>query len=469
MGGAGATGQTETCARTYRRRQPERTPLYAAVRENLVTLVAEADTVGRGLPRYVVRDFSRYLDCGQLANGFARVRCETCHDELQVAFSCKGRGVCPSCNAKRAHGTAAHLVERVLPHVPYRQWTLSFPFRLRLALARDAGLLSDALTLFLRAVFALQRRRARRRGVGEGQTGAVTFVQRFGSALQLTPHFHALLPDGVFTAQGAFVQLPPPTQEEVEGLLVRVRPRVLALLAARGVLEADVPDDALEGYRAHSLRGQLALMQLDVRAPTRQQPRCAFLEGFSLHANTHLHASDRMGLERLCRYGARGPLALERFERTPDGRIAYRMKRALAGGRTHLHFTGLELLRKLTALVPPPRSNLVRFHGVFAPGAKLRSALAPPLPLEAAAPGTPAVHVPRVEAARVGRTPRLDWAGLLRRTFALDVFLCTRCGGRRRVLAYLTNPTVVRAILAHVGEPTHVAPLAAAQGPPEWE
>jgi hypothetical protein len=151
--------------------------------------------------------------------------------------------------------------------------------------------------------------------------------------------------------------------------------------------------------------------------------------------------------------------------------IAYRMKRPLPGGRTHLHFTGLELLRKLTALVPPPRSNLVRFHGVFAPGARLRAALAP---VPASAPGAPgepavAVHVTPVPAASSARTPRLDWAGLLQRTFALDVFLCTRCGGRRRVLAYLTSPPVVRAILAHVGESTQVAPVAAAQGPPHGE
>jgi hypothetical protein len=79
------------------------------------------------LTRYVERDFARYLECGVLAHGFARVRCESCKDELLVAFSCKGRGVCPSCNAKRAHVTAVHLVEQVLPHVPYRQWTLSFP------------------------------------------------------------------------------------------------------------------------------------------------------------------------------------------------------------------------------------------------------------------------------------------------------------------------------------------------------
>ncbi|WPB79995.1 transposase zinc-binding domain-containing protein [Archangium violaceum] len=77
--------------------------------------------LGRGLPWYVERDFASYLECGVLAHGFARVRCESCKDELLAAFSCKGRGVCPSCNAKRAHVTAVHQVERVLPHVPYRQ------------------------------------------------------------------------------------------------------------------------------------------------------------------------------------------------------------------------------------------------------------------------------------------------------------------------------------------------------------
>ncbi|TNV61336.1 ATP-dependent helicase HrpA [Corallococcus exiguus] len=65
------------------------------------------------------------------------------------------------------------------------------------------------------------------------------------------------------------------------------------------------------------------------------------------------------------------------------------------------------------------------------------------------------------------RTPRLDWAGLLRRTFALDVFACSRCGGRRRALAYLTAPGGGRAILEHLALPSRPAKLALAQGPPQ--
>jgi hypothetical protein len=101
------------------------------------------------------------------------VRCESCKEELLVAFSCKGRGVCPCCNAKRAQVTAVHLVEGVLPHVPYRQWTLSFPHRVRWVLLKEVGLLSEVLTLFLRAVFCLQRLRARKQGVRGGQVGGV--------------------------------------------------------------------------------------------------------------------------------------------------------------------------------------------------------------------------------------------------------------------------------------------------------
>ncbi|MBN1207589.1 MAG: transposase zinc-binding domain-containing protein [Myxococcaceae bacterium] len=89
-----------------------------------------------------------------LAHGFARVRCESCKDEFLIALSCKGRGVYPSCNAKHAQVTAVHPVERVLPHVPYRQWTLSFPHRVRWVLLKEAGLFSDVLALFLQAVFA---------------------------------------------------------------------------------------------------------------------------------------------------------------------------------------------------------------------------------------------------------------------------------------------------------------------------
>ena len=125
-------------------------------------------------------------------------------------------------------------------------------------------------------------------------------------------------------------------------------------------------------------------------------------------------------------------MTLERLSRAEDGRIAYRMKRPLPDGTTHLLFTGLELLRREASLVPPPRANLTRFHGVFAPGARLRPFLVPQAGEEEASVAPQAVA--RQET-RKERTARVDWAGLLRRTFAVEVLACVRCGGRRRVLA----------------------------------
>jgi hypothetical protein len=165
----------------YERRTPERTVLHELVSRYAQTMLAELrDADGRGLPRHIDRELAEYLRCGTLAHGFARVRCSTCNDELLVAFSCKRRGICPSCTARRMADTAAHLVDRVLPSAPYRQWVLSVPKPLRLRLARDPAWTSWVGGLIVRAVGAWQRRVARARGVAAPLTGAITFVQRFG-------------------------------------------------------------------------------------------------------------------------------------------------------------------------------------------------------------------------------------------------------------------------------------------------
>ena len=134
---------------------------------------------------------------------------------------------------------------RLLPRVPYRQWTVSFPFELRWRLMKEQGLLEAALRHLTRLVFAWLRASARRVGArGRLLTGAVTHVQYFGSALQLSPHFHAIIPDGVFVeTDGAvgFLQVPPPTPEDVASLVQRLARRLAKLLRQRGLDDAQ-PD-----------------------------------------------------------------------------------------------------------------------------------------------------------------------------------------------------------------------------------
>ena len=115
------TGNSGTAGLVYRPRHPTNTPLYPVVQHHLETFLATAedeDPTGWGVPSWVERDFRAYLRCGILAHGFARARCDACGDERLVAFSCKGRGICPSCNTRRMAEVAAHLTDQVLPWLP---------------------------------------------------------------------------------------------------------------------------------------------------------------------------------------------------------------------------------------------------------------------------------------------------------------------------------------------------------------
>ena len=113
-------------------------------------LAAGADWVVDPVPGYVERDLRKFLVCGILAHGFARACCEKCGQDFLVAYSCKGRGVCPGCNTRRMVETAAHMVEHVFPAVSVRQWVVVFPKRLRYFLDRDADCLKRVLGLFER-------------------------------------------------------------------------------------------------------------------------------------------------------------------------------------------------------------------------------------------------------------------------------------------------------------------------------
>ena len=136
------------------------------------------------LPQFVKDEFDAFLECGILAHGFVRVCCGECGDEKLVAFSCKRRGICPSCGARRMAETAAYLVDHVIPRVPVRQWVLSFPIPLRVLLAAHPHLLTPVLEIIHRVVARFLAKVARLKR-SEARAGAVTLIQRFGSAANL--------------------------------------------------------------------------------------------------------------------------------------------------------------------------------------------------------------------------------------------------------------------------------------------
>jgi hypothetical protein len=263
----------------YERRQPEKTVFYKLVQKHILTVFAQAEAQSEvGYPSHVKREFERFMDCGILAAGFSRITCEKpgCKFERLVGYSCKSRCVCPSCISRRMADCAAHLVDHLLPLAPYRQWTLSLPYKVRFRIAYNKALTAKVLSIFLSTIFAWQRRQARRQGILQPLTGAVTFCQRFGSFLQLSPHFHSWLPDGVFAfdeqGQLIFQRLPPPETQEIALLLGRIKRRVFALLN-----KAD-PEDIAEQDLLILKDQERAIFsqQLSFQAESIAKSRCVF-------------------------------------------------------------------------------------------------------------------------------------------------------------------------------------------------
>jgi hypothetical protein len=118
-------------------------------------------------------------------------------------------------------------------------------------------------------------------------------------------------------------------------------------------------------------------IQEEERTPGKKARCCASLSGFSLHANVCIPAKARRQLENLCRYVARPAVAMERLSKLPDGRILYHLRHRWHNGSTDVIFDPLDLIGKLAALVPPPRFNMVRYHGQLAPSANWRKLITP--------------------------------------------------------------------------------------------
>jgi len=305
--------------------------------------------------------------------------------------------------------TAAQLVDRVLPEVPIRQWVLTLPYPLRYRCAYDSRLMSDVLRAFTRSLFSELRRRARNTwGERAEQCGAVTFIQRFGSALNLNVHFHTLALDGVYLydigrdKSPRFLPLPPPAPGEVARVLSGAARRIQRVIAARHADDEDAlarDEPLLALLTAASLGTRIATgpcqgepwrrlgdrvephEAVDGAADPESSARVPQYGGMSLHAEVHVPARDRRRLERLCRYVARPPLASERLEECRNGKLALRLKSRWRDGTTHILMERSELIERLVPLIPPPRAHQVRYHGALAPSASMRDRIVPGQPV----------------------------------------------------------------------------------------
>lgn len=459
---------------TYRRHRPERSALYAIIAEHYPRFLRKIETSGGHLPQFVRQEFDEYLKCGLLEHGFLRVKCDGCRHEHLVAFSCKRRGFCPSCGARRMVESAAHLVDHVFPEAPVRQFVLTFPFPLRFLLASNPQALTEVLAVVQRGISTFVIKQAGFTVASGAKTGAVTLIQRFGSALNLNPHLHMLFLDGAYRFGGTharFHRARRATHDQLVQLLDTLSRRIVRLLERRGLLIADPVEPHLEfeigssldqiqaasiNYRIaigpHAGRKALTLYSVPPLEEEPSIPLLARLYGFSLHAGTVCEVHQRSKLERLCRYITRPPIATKRLSVDDHGRVVYRYKRPFRDGSTHVVLEPLDFIARLAALVPRPRLNLTRFHGIFAPNSRHRHKIVP--------------RRPRGKVDSDKPLAPMNWAQRLKRVFAIDIESCPECGGNVQVIACIEDPQLIAIILAHVRSRELATAQPAARGPP---
>ena len=153
------------------------------------------------------------------------------------------------------------------------------------------------------------------------------------------------------------------------------------------------------------------------------------------------------------------------MEKVSDDKFVFKMKSSWDDGTSHIILSAHELLEKLAAIVPPPRSNTTRYHGILAPNSKQRAKVVP-----ARADEDDGQNDAANERKKTGSTKyRLTFAALLARVFKIQIDHCPACGGKMKIIAFITDPASIRRYLEGVGLPTEAPPIAPARSPPQIE
>ena len=207
------------------------------------------------------------------------------------------------------------------------------------------------------------------------------------------------------------------------------------------------------------------VLTLKIAASTQmaQQPQptqdcCVNAHDFSLHAGVRCAMNQRNKLERLCRYITRPAIADDRLTRNSAGQVVLALKIPCRDGTTHIVMTPMEFMQRLATLVPRPRLNLIRFHGVLAPNAKLRPQIIPGEKENKSNPSDTSD-----DALQSATSVRSSWARLLKRVFDIDIEYCPHCGANMKIIAAIPESSAITKILDHLGISTRAPPRSPAK------
>ena len=364
----------------------------------------------------VLATLDGYLECGMLVHGAARAACERCKHSIVVPFSCKQRGVCPSCAAKRALVFAEHLERDVMQPVPHHHVVFSLPKRLRVYFRYDRGLSKVLFKAAWQSITELFES-----VIPEGKPGGVFVFQSAGESLNFNPHLHGIVTGGVFDAQGRFHEV---RFMSVEKLTVLFMHRVLSALKKLGLIDDIVTTQLLS--QLHS--------------------------GFSAWWGEAVVPTDESHRLFLARYIDRGPVAESRIT-IEDGIVTYLTER---DPRTH-EFEPLDFLARLTPHIPKKWESTTRYYGWYshrARGERKKRQI----------PDCASSQLEPLERKKASRT----WAALIKKIFEVDPLVCPKCGGKMHIKGFITDPYEIGRLLQNLSIPACTSPEAI-RGPPGGE
>ena len=400
----------------YRPRRPEKTVFYEVTKKHYTTWSKHQEKI----PYHISNAFQKYLGCGILAKGFACAHCDGCNKDLLIPFSCKRRGICPSCNQRAMVETAANLIDNLLPRIQYRQWVMSFPRRIRHYLETHK---------ILQAVLKIVIDEIRKTVIANNPTllkpqiGAISFIQHFGNTLNYHPHFHIILADGLFSSdQGLQFHESSLTQDDIQDTQEQIQKRVLRYFSRRGL------------FSKESVYEMLAYEN----------------SGFSLDAKVTVQSFDEKGLERLIRYCARPPFKSENL-RWHGKTVEYTFSKPTHTGKTYMQLDPVDFLDRISKFIPYPRRHRHHFHGVFAPSSPLRGQIASNAQKRL-------TDTPKAMQEAIEKTKKASksWAQLISRIYEIDPLSCTGCGKKIKITTFVTQPEHIRRILKGIGWPTDI-------------
>lgn len=411
-------------AQVYRQRKPRESPLWQLLYVHFDEFEKRYDELFykkygfyRPVISHVVRKF---LECGDLHQGFARVRCPDCHHEYLLAYSCRGRWFCPSCHAKKVVQFAAHLQENVLYPVPHRQYVFSIPKIIRRYFLYDRKLLgklakctTTGLTTFFQTVLNKKY----------GIPGIALAIQSFGDYSRWHPHVHALVADGLFTESGNFYVMP---KVDLRPLAELFRASVLKMLQKEGRID----DAFIKMIMAwnHNL-------------------------GFSVHNEVRIQPGDSKGIENLSQYIIRNTFSLAKLcyvEST--GTVIYRSKMSHGGNKKNFQtFNTLGFIAAITSHIPDRYAQMARYVGWYSNRMRGDRRKAEQEAQKSAGKEVAENDVIVVSDFKTKKIPALMWRECIKKIWEVDPLLCQHCGGLMKVVSFIYERKVIKKILDHLG------------------